>query len=273
MMRPQRTSGAKAFGVFLCLLGGAAFACPAPESLERETAQLQHVHDGDSLRLADGRRIRLIGLNAPEVAWDGVPAEPLAYEARDLLRSLVSDGDAIQLVYDSERKDHYGRTLAHVYTGEGISLEALLLRRGLAFHIAIPPNTTLADCLAERELEAREAAIGLWGEDVWPAKSVAEMGNADTGYQRLQGRVTDVSVAGGSLWLELDGPLVLRIAEADLAHFPSGFKARAKADWVGRELEVRGWVIDRSDSRAARRGFKPLMMPMRTPHGMNTLSD
>lgn len=273
MQCPPKTPRAKALGVFLCLLSTAAFGCPAPDSLERETARLAHVHDGDSLRLTDQRRIRLIGLNAPEVAWDGAPAEPLAYEARDLLRSLVSAGDPIELVYDREREDHYGRTLAHVYTDEGISLEALLLRRGLAFHIAVPPNITLADCLAAREQEARSAAVGLWEAGVWPAKPVEQMSEANTGYQRLQGRVTDVSVAGGSLWLELDGPLVLRISQADLEHFPPGFKARALSDWVGRQLEVRGWVIDRSDSRAARRGFKPLMMPVRTPHAMDTLSD
>lgn len=273
MQRPQKTSRVKALGVFLCLLSGGALGCPAPESLERETARLAHVHDGDSLRLRDGRRIRLIGLNAPEVAWDGAPAEPLAYEARDLLRSLVSGGDSIELVYDGDRKDHYGRTLAHVYTEEGISLEALLLRRGLAFHIAIPPNTTLADCLAAREQEARASAAGLWEAGVWPAKAVADMSDADTGYQRLRGRVTDVSEAGGSLWLELDGPLVLRVSQEDLEHFPPGFKARAQADWVGRELEVRGWVIDRSGSRATRRGFKPLMMSVRTPHAVDTLSD
>lgn len=269
----EKTPRVCALGVFLCLLGSGALACPAPESMPRETAQLAHIHDGDSLRLSDDRRIRLLGINAPEVAWDGEPAEPLANQARDRLRGLLKPGDALQLVYDTERKDRYGRTLAHVYTEEGMSLEGLLLRRGLAFHIAVPPNLALADCLAQLEQGAREAGAGLWQENVWPAKAAANLSPADSGYQRVSGRVQDVSRSGGQLWLELDGPLVLRVTRSDLAYFPEDFAQRAQSQWLGRRVEVHGWVIDRSGSGAVERGYQPLMLLLRSPHAVRLLSD
>ncbi len=250
----------------ILLIPAFAISCPLPENAERETAYLHSVHDGDSLRLADERRIRLVGINAPELARDGEPAQPLAKAARDELRALVEPGDKLQLVYDRERKDHYGRTLAHVYTATGISLEAQLLRRGLAFHIAVPPNLMLAACLSEHERQARQAGHGLWSHPEWKPRAASTLSTDDTGFQRVIGTVKDVTL-NRDLWLELDGPLVLRVSEADLDHFGP----RPAADWLGRRVEVRGWVVDRSDSGAARRGFKPLLMPLRSPYAIETL--
>lgn len=245
----------KTLGVFLgALLALSAFpgaACPLPEGLERESVQVAGVHDGDSVRLADGRRVRLIGINAPELAREGRPAEPLAKAAREELKKQLVESEVL-LVQDQERHDHYGRTLGHLFTLEGKSLEAALLRQGLGFHIAIPPNMTLASCLSEAEGEARAASLGVWAENQWPALEASGLTLQDTGFQRIRGTITDVSRGGGSVWLELDGPLVLKV--------PDSVWSSSPVLAPGQRIEVRGWVTSRAGSRAVRRGFKPLVL-------------
>ncbi|WP_347331492.1 thermonuclease family protein [Marinimicrobium locisalis] len=240
-----------------------ALACALPDSLPRETAVVAEVQDGDSIRLKSGQRVRLIGVNAPELAREGRSAQPLAEAAKQELKRQLAPLDEVTLIYDQERKDHYGRTLAHLFTPTGESVEAALLREGMAFHIAIPPNTHLAACLARAEAQARRADRGVWGHEGWQPKPAATLTLEDAGFQRLRGEVTDISEAGGSVWLELNGPLVVRV--------PAELWPTLKTAGVleGRSLEVRGWVIDRSDSRAAKRGFKPLLLRVRSRYDLS----
>ncbi|HKJ23067.1 MAG TPA: thermonuclease family protein, partial [Gammaproteobacteria bacterium] len=85
-------------------------------------AHVAYVYDGDTVRLDDGRRIRLIGVDTPEIAHDGNPAQPFALAARQFLIDLLhQSGGDVRLRYGPERKDHYHRTLAHLYLPDGQS--------------------------------------------------------------------------------------------------------------------------------------------------------
>ncbi|WP_157960484.1 thermonuclease family protein [Marinimicrobium alkaliphilum] len=240
-------------------MSSAAWARDCPPSGPTQAVLVERVIDGDTLRLADGSRVRLIGVDAPELDHQEGRHEPLAEAASAAVKQFLAGGKAY-LVFGEQPRDHYGRTLAYVYNGERESLEALLLRRGLAFHVTVPPNLAQASCFAVIEREARDAQRGVWGEPYWRVRPAAALGAADAGFRRVVGRVTGVSI-GRDIWLELDGPLVLRIGADDRERF-------TLEDWtalVGRRVEVQGWVVDRSDSSAAQRGFKPLLMPLRTP--------
>ncbi|WGL15507.1 thermonuclease family protein [Microbulbifer bruguierae] len=202
-----------------------------------ELAALQKVIDGDTLRLRDGRRVRLIGVNAPELAHGKHKAQPLAREAREFTERFLAGGD-LELVYDRDRHDNHGRVLAHVYNHRGDSLESALLSAGLAFHIAIAPNFALAECLASREQEARAHGRGIWAPGVWPVLKAAEVRPGDGGFVRLTGTVKNVD-QNRYLWLELDGPVAVRLPQPrDNGHFGG-------RDWQGRKIEVKGWLVDR----------------------------
>lgn len=259
----------RAFGVFvvkalsvLCLVGPALANCPPPAGADTEWVRLASVTDGDSLRLKDDRRLRLIAVNAPELAREDRPAQPLGPEARDSLRQFLAPGDKLLLAYGDERQDHYGRSLAHAYTAEGQHLASYLVRQGLGFHIAIPPNLSLAECLAGLEAEARRQERGVWGHEAWQIKPARTLTSADAGFTRISGRVTQVDDQR-DLWLELDGPVVVKIAARDRARFDQPPEA-----WLGQEVTLRGWLVDRSGSRAAQKGFKPLVMPLHTPYAL-----
>ncbi len=65
----------------------AAVVC-APDRIDAQV-RVSHVIDGDTVRLSDGRHLRLIGVDTPELAHNGAPAQPLGIEARDRLRHIV----------------------------------------------------------------------------------------------------------------------------------------------------------------------------------------
>ena len=233
-----------------------ADACRAPGPLRE--AQVAKVVDGDTLRLADGRSVRLIGINAPEKARDGRPAEPFAEAATRHLQQLVeSSGGQVGLVAGEQGRDHYGRSLAHAFGRDGRSWEAQQLAAGLGFAVAIAPNTELTDCLQAAERQARQAGKGVWRRN--PVLEVGQLRRA--GFAVLRGRVAAFERNRGGVWLELDGPLVLRIEPPRLAQFDE----RALRRLEGREVEVRGWVVDRSRRGALRPGQARWLLTLSHP--------
>lgn len=203
-----------------------------------EVVALKKVVDGDTLRLKDGRRVRLIGVNTPELAHAERRAQPLAREAREFTERFLAGGD-LELVYDRDRRDNHGRVLAHVYNHRGDSLESALLSAGLAFHIAIYPNLALAECLAIREENARLHSRGIWAPGVWPVLSAADVKPGDGGFVLLTGTVAKVEQNNPFVWLELDGPVAVRLRTGrDYGHLNG-------RNWQGRKIEVKGWLVDR----------------------------
>lgn len=229
--------------VWFSALATAAATCTAPAGLA--SVQVRHVIDGDTLKLQDGRSVRLIGLNAPELRRKGRSAEPFAVAARERLRALVRASDGRLLIQPgAEPQDKYGRTLAHLYGRDGASLEAQLLREGLAFQVAIAPNVDQVACQQWAERQARNAALGVWRRS--PVLAVAQV--RQSGFALVGGRVADVQRNRGGTWISLGDTLVLHIAPK----YQARFSAALMAHYRGQAVEARGWVLDRS-----RRGGQP----------------
>src|SRR5471032_1000981 len=84
----KKASLAGAFFVSAIWLSSAQAFCPAPSGLT--SVAVQRVVDGDTLRLSDGRSVRMIGLNTPELGRQGRTDEPFAVAARKRLEALVA---------------------------------------------------------------------------------------------------------------------------------------------------------------------------------------
>jgi micrococcal nuclease len=119
-----------------------------------EAARVAFVVDGDTVELADGRRVRYIGINTPETG------QPYAADAKAFNQSLVA-GQEVWLETDVQASDQYGRLLAYVWVDDTfVNLE--LARQGYAVAYTVPPNVRYADVFVRAEREAREAGRGLW---------------------------------------------------------------------------------------------------------------
>ncbi len=231
-----------------------------------ETARIESVVDGDTLRLTDGRRVRLIGVNAPELHDRSGRAEPGADAARRFASRFLA-GSRVMLAVGEVRHDRYGRTLAHVWRADGASLEAALLAAGLARHIALPPDLGQLDCLRASERRARSAGAGLWGGGEFTPQAVAALHTGEYGFRLLRGRVSAVSRGRSAWWLEIEDRVALRVARADQRHFDLQALQRLR----GREVEFRGWLVWRDASGRRAAAHPPWTMALRHPASLVTL--
>lgn len=222
------------------LLGAAAPQAAAPCAADRidSWVEVRSHHDGDTLRLADGRKLRLIGLDTPELGREGKPDQPLAQQAKQALGELLAGSRRIGLRYDRERHDRYGRTLAHLYLEDGRSIAATLLEQGLATLLIVPPNTWNAPCLARRQGEAQTTGRGLWALPAYRPIDSQDLKGGQEGFRRVRGTVTRIGESRRSLWLNLDGPLALRLPKEALGEFA----ADDPRQWQGRTLIASGWL-------------------------------
>ena len=252
----KKASLAGAFFVSAIWLSGAQAFFPAPSGLT--SVAVQRVVDGDTLRLSDGRSVRMIGLNTPELGKKGRSDEPFAVAAYKHLEALVAASDGrVRLLPGKESKDHYGRTLAHVYGADGANLEAQMLAEGLGFQVAVAPNVDLVACQQAAEQSARQAGLGVWRQSpVLKAEQISA-----SGFAVLSGRVIKVQRNRGGVWIELQDSVVLRIAPNLLGHFDVGSLESLK----GREVEARGWVLDRSRRGGLKEGQPRWMLPLTDP--------
>lgn len=241
---------------FLCLL----FLLPAHHSRAQgnaancsaehfnASALIQSVTDGDTLRLKDGRKLRLIGINTPELAHDDRPAEPLADEAKAALRQLFREDKTVRLLYGIEENDRYGRLLAHAFLADGQNIQALLLQQGLARSIAFPPNTRLADCYSRQEKIARCRKIGLWRNQ--GSQNVTELNRDDSGFRLVKGKISGLNINHKGIWLNMENRLTIGIRPENRTLFD--------LDELGKLLNqvvvVRGW-LSHSNNKKYRNPF------------------
>jgi micrococcal nuclease len=121
------------------------------------------VTDGDTFHVRYGghdERVRLIGVDTPEVPWYGGLGECYGEEAGRYSRSRLV-GRTIRLEFDVDQRDRYQRLLAYVFVGDEL-FNLTLVQLGYATADPVPPDTARARDFAAAEGEARAARRGLW---------------------------------------------------------------------------------------------------------------
>jgi micrococcal nuclease len=122
---------------------------------------VRSVIDGDTIDVATFGRVRLLGIDAPEIGRGFDTSAPFGREARERLATLVLHR-WVRLEYEGVARDAYNRRLAYVITGDYQFVNAVLVRDGLARVSARVPLTRLAE-LQRAEAEAKSGRRGMWG--------------------------------------------------------------------------------------------------------------
>jgi micrococcal nuclease len=215
-----------------------------------ETATVAEILDGETLKLGDGRIVRLIGAKAPAppLGWRGDDPWPLVEESKQALDKLAS-GKQVELRYGGRRSDRYDHLLAEVFVmGEGgpIWLQEELVSEGLARVYSFPDNRACIAELLTRESEARAKRLGVWGSLAYRIQSADDLdrlGRLTQSYQLVEGTVAEVGEGGGRIYLNS--------ATIGGATSPSASSARtflrsaAGIDLkglAGNRVRVRGWI-------------------------------
>jgi endonuclease YncB( thermonuclease family) len=218
----------------------AAADCPQPQI--DEYVSVQSVVDGDTVRLADRTLVRLIGINTPEIGYDGAKSQPLALAAKQFLDAELRKHERIGLVYGAERHDRHGRRLAHLFMQDGdarYNVQQLVLEQGLGFWVAVAPNTRFLECYQAAEAKAKTAKIGVWREIYFKPKNAADTQSLKPGFQLLQGTITAVFETRRNFWLKFNDTVALRISHKDIHKFQ---RADLKA-LEGKTVIARGWMF------------------------------
>ncbi len=138
---------------------------------------VSRVVDGDTLKLSDGQRVRLIGVDTPELHYgykllrdakkshkDIDVIQGFGRKAADFTKNLVEDRK-VRLEYDVEKHDRYRRLLAYVYLEDGTFVNAKIIEEGYGHIMTIPPNVRYASKFLQLEREARKNNKGLWNSE------------------------------------------------------------------------------------------------------------
>lgn len=132
--------------------------------LDPATVRVKRVVDGDTIEVELGGRdeyVRLIGVDTPETVKPDTPVQCFGERASHFSKRLLK-GRRVRLVFGVEPRDVYGRLLAYVYLGRRF-YNPILVRRGLARSLTIPPNDRFAQRFRRLERGAARAGRGLWG--------------------------------------------------------------------------------------------------------------
>lgn len=126
-----------------------------------EPVMVRSVIDGDTIEVTTIGRVRLLGIDAPEIGRGFDTSAPFGREARERLRTLILHR-WVRLEQEGPALDAYNRHLAYVVTEDGQFVNATLVREGLARVSARLPLVRLSE-LQRAEAEAQAFRRGMWG--------------------------------------------------------------------------------------------------------------
>ncbi len=162
----------KVLAFLLCI--GLCFA----QIHRRDNGTIIAVYDGDTVkvRFDDGpdRRVRLIGIDTPEITDESSEKQLEALLAKrftfhHLFRKPV------ELTYEPEQEDKYGRLLAYVWIGDRLFNEFILKQGFARVYLKFP--YTMNKKFIQAQKEARELGRGFWQEYPYPLIPVQEVRN------------------------------------------------------------------------------------------------
>jgi len=223
------------FFLFLSASAAQANACTS-QSFDKRAVVTQ-VYDGDTVKLANGDKIRLIGINTPEMNYKTGDPEPYAVKAKRFLEKRVLR-KKIGIKYGRESKDRYKRTLAHVFLLDGTNLQYEILKAGLAFNISIPPNLGQQRCYRDAEGQAQTKQIRVWKSPYFKPVNALKVNKHQVGFKRISGKVSRVLETKKTIWIKFSEKMAIRISKKDL-HYFKNFQPQ---NLVGKQIKAKGWI-------------------------------
>lgn len=234
----------------LVMLVSPVFAADPMDLADGGMATVKAVIDGDTLLLADGRQVRLVGIQAPKLPLgrEGFAAWPLSIEAKAHLESLVL-GHVVELRLAAQAMDRHGRLLAHLLlpssgSGDHIWVQGAMLAAGLARVYTFPDNRLLATEMLALERQARADGSGLWALPYYALRNEDNVRFDAGSFQIVESRVFSVTRIKDRFYLNFGANwrtdfTVKVMARDEPAFGQNGIDLMALKD---RRVRVRGWI-------------------------------
>ncbi len=129
---------------------------PSPSSGRMQACTITRIADGDSVDCEDLGRIRLIGIDAPELNQP-----PFGKQSAAALRKLMPIGSSVLIEMGIERTDRFGRLLGHIWMDSAL-VNWRMVSDGWAVLLTYPPNVRYVEWLTSALRAAQSDGVGLW---------------------------------------------------------------------------------------------------------------
>jgi len=197
---------------------------------------IKKVYDGDTVLLSNDKKVRFLGINTPEVEGRNKSAQAGGEEARQWLIKKL-ENKKVRLEIDVEKKDKYGRLLAHLFTEQKEHINLELVKKGLASVNIYPPNLKYSNELLVAQKIAERDKIGIWQLKEYAPKPVEQIKKGSyKGWQRVMGKIKNIRQTRKYSYLDFTDVFALKIAKKSLGLFPD------MNNYMGKKIEVRGWI-------------------------------
>ena len=251
------------YSTALLVITCGCYAAPAQEQHparpcggdEIARAPVSRVNDGRTLTLADGREVRLAGIEVPPLPLSQeTDAAPGGAAAKDALDALAG-GDEVVLRRTTPATDRYGRIVAYAYTerdGDEFFVQGELIASGFA---RVGDRVGSRACAAEllsRENAARRARLGLWANPYYavldagtPADVLVHKGR----FALVEGQVESVRESGATVYLNFGRHWSEDFTVTVLKRNERNFTAAGLdlKGLTGRRVRVRGFIEERGN--------------------------
>ena len=215
--------------------------CPPQDETFLQTVNIRRVVDGDTIHTKSGDKIRVIGVNTPELTQK---PEPFAWRARTEATKFLERGLRLAIIIDDDNYDQHGRVLAHVYrVNDDLkiqSLAAYLLREGLGFGVARSEHAAYWPCLKSMEAHARQQAKNVWGLK----KTPFIIRKPRPGFAIVRSKVSRIQRNTKGAIVYMNNGLNVHIKPKDLSYFPANLNK-----YKLKNVEARGWISRSKNSR------------------------
>jgi len=204
--------------------------------------RVKHVYDGDTITLQNGDRVRLLGINTPEIESRHRQGGEGGQRAKQWLQDRLQQG-SVFLEYDQQKKDKYGRLLAHLFLENGEHLNKQLVQSGLATLSIIPPNLRYSAELEAAESMASQQGLGIWNMASYQPVSIDILSQStkNIGWRRFLATPKKIKSTRKYSRLILNEYVDIRIPKEHLGLFSD------LENYLGKEIEVRGWASRTKD--------------------------
>jgi endonuclease YncB( thermonuclease family) len=194
------------------------------------------VYDGDTIILQNGERVRLLGINTPEIESRHRTDETGGQAAKQWLQDKLH-GDKVYLEYDKQLRDKYQRLLAHCFLPDDEHLNKTILEAGLASLSILPPNIHYSQTLILAQQEAEQGKRGIWSQAEYKPRKASSLSKGNSkGWHRLLATANAIKQGRTYVRLSLAKNIDIRIPKANLDLFPE------LETYLGKPLEIRGWA-------------------------------
>ncbi|MGM0471575.1 MAG: thermonuclease family protein [Bacillota bacterium] len=213
---------------------------------ELQKVYINRVIDGDTVETKSGQKIRLIGVDTPELDSIRETVQHQAKKAYHYTKKELTNQTAY-LEFDVERLDQYKRTLAYLYLPDGQLFNNQLVKAGYAYLLTIPPNLKYVDLFKQSLNKARRQKRGLWQKNTSKQLPIISWSEAQEYLDQpvvVKGKIDNTHNSGDAIFLNFSSNYQDTLTAVIFSRYQANFPAQPADYYLNKQVKIRGKITE-----------------------------